>query len=344
MDNGNRFNLVFGRAQPPTAMNIPLPALRLDTSLPSAQAGAEAPAQPSESEAARVRERVVAPPPPAGPAGLDNRRIGQNALVSAISQGGCFGTAFALNNYLRMKAPPMIKRLAAVMTPLLAGFLTSPAEKLTRERVGMQPTRASAPSIAHELLHDAIPSIVLYAVNAAYVKSRLPKRAPTTPAGALTTLALSVGATSLAGALSEAAAQTSGGKPMPALTSPEATQRGIKRALCLLPMSRANWKAANYVIDNKKSVPPEMALDPLKAGTRGWLLRNFRWPTSPLSQAPVQPGISRQPSPPPAPATATPTVQPATTTIPGDSRRPSQPAKPPSPAPSSAPWDCTPAP
>lgn len=233
-------------------------------------------------------------PDPGAPSRFDKRRIGQNAMVSAISQGSCFGLAFALNNYLRLKAPPMIKRLSAILSPLLAGFLTSPAEKLTRDKVGMQPTRASSLT----LLHDAIPSGVLYAVNAAYVHSRkLPKFAPTTPAGAATTLLLSIGGTGLAGALSEAAAQASGGQPMAPLTRPEVVSRGLRRALCLTPMSRANLTSANHVILEGR-VPPELALAPLKAGTFGWIFRNRPKPPALTTPSPVVAQGSSLPSPP----------------------------------------------
>lgn len=297
MDFSNRYNFVFGRALPPTAMTMPLPALQLGTALPGVSARSALTPQPDESEASRARERVMpqGQPDPGEPERFDKRRIGQNAMVSAISQGGCFGLAFALNNYLRLKAPPMIKRLSAIMSPLLAGFLTSPAEKLTRDKVGMQPTRASSLT----LLHDAIPSVVLYAVNAAYVHARkLPKFAPNTRAGAATTLLLSIGSTGLAGALSEAAAQASGGKPMAPLTRPEVVSRGLRRALCLTPMSRANLTSANHVIREGR-VPPELALAPLKAGTFGWIFRNRPKPpsTPSPSPSPVLAGGPSQPSP-----------------------------------------------
>ena len=78
-----------------------------------------------DPEEARTIRDCICPPPRDESRSLDTRRIGQNALISALAQGGCFGLAFSLNNYLRINARPLIKQLSGFFSPIVGGFSTS---------------------------------------------------------------------------------------------------------------------------------------------------------------------------------------------------------------------------
>ena len=213
---------------------------------------------------------------------LDMRRVGRNALVSALAQGSCFGLAFSLNNYLRATARPLIKQLAGFWSPVLAGFLTSPAETAVRRMTGMNPT--APPEGSSGMWHDAIPSVVLFAINKAYATSRrLPKFAPGTPAGMATTVVLSVIGTGVAGALGEAAAQKAGGRREQSPLDTRATiERGMARAATLVPMGATNLYAARHLV-NKGQLPPNLGLKPRDAFLQGGKLCR-RLPQPPVVQ------------------------------------------------------------
>lgn len=251
----------------PTGSAAPLHVASITVPLESMQ-------MPNANDARTLRDNIGPPTPNDGAyEGLDLHRIGQNALVSSIAQGGSFGLAFSLNNYLRANAHPFIKQLAGFLSPILAGFLTSPAETAVRHQTGMQPT--ALPQGASSGWHDAIPSVVLFSINKAYAKSRrLPKFAPGTPAGMATTMLLSVVGTGLAGALGEAAAQRTGGRGEQSPLDTRATiERGMARAATLVPMGGANLYAARHLVQ-KGQLPPNLGLKPLGIGVVGWAGRN----------------------------------------------------------------------
>lgn len=296
-------------------VTVPLEAMQLPS------AASLAGEQPTANDAQSVRERIGPDTRDSDPAGtLDLSRVGRNAMVSAIAQGGSFGLAFSLNNYLRVTAHPIIKQLAGFLSPIVAGFLTSPAETAVRKVTGMNAT--ALPEGSSSWWHDAIPSVVLFSINKAYAKSRrLPKFAPNTPAGMGTTLLLSVVGTGLAGALGEASAQKAGGHREQSPLDTRATiERGMARAVTLVPMGAANFYAARHLV-NKGQLPPNLGLKPLGVGVTGWAGRNKLggWFSSRPVKSPLStpqnvnqgtPPASPQPtSQSPAPSITPPTVQ-----------------------------------
>lgn len=297
-----------GSAAPLHAAHVTVPLESMQMPAASLLAGrSPAPRQPDADEARALHERIggtaSCPDPDRG---LDAQRVGKNAMVCAMAQGGCFGTAFALNNYLRATAHPFIKQLAGFLSPILAGFLTSPAETLVRRQTGMNPT--ALPQGTSSWWHDAIPSVVLFSINKAYATSRrLPKFAPGTPAGMATTMVLSVVGTGIAGALGEAAAQQAGGRQAQNALDTRATiERGLARAATLVPMGGANLYAARHLV-TKGQLPPNLGLKPLGIGVVGWTGRNklaswfsHRLPkTAPPPSLPAAPARSDPPSPTP---------------------------------------------
>lgn len=303
-------------AMPADQMEIPTPELRLGQAARGTGHGVPHPgaphldmssdmAQPGAEEALALRERIC-PPDNREDLALDAERIGKNAMISALAQGGCFGLAFSLNNYLRVNGNPVIKQLSGFLSPVLGGFLTSPAETFVRDQVGMQPT--ALPNGKPAWWHDAIPSVVLLAINKAYAKSkRLPKFGPATPSGMVTTALLSVVGTGLAGALGEAAAQGAGGhQPQRPLDTRATLERGIARATTLVPMGAVNLYAARHLV-HKGQMPPNLGLKPLGVGVAGWAGRNklgawvssrFVKPAQPPTPPPVQP-LAPSVTPPP---------------------------------------------
>lgn len=257
-------------------MSTPAPHQAAGVTVPvaSMQMPPASTAQPDAWQAQAIHDRVGPCVPASRPDRvLDGGRIGRNAMVSALAQGSCFGLAFSLNNYLRATARPFIKQLAGFLSPILAGGLTSPAETAVRRMTGMNPT--ALPEGTSGVWHDAIPSVVLFAINKAYAKScRLPKFAPGTPAGMATTVLLSVVGTGVAGALSEASAQVAGGRREQSPLDTRATiERGMARATTLVPMGAANLYAARHLV-NKGQLPPNLGLKPLGVGVVGWAGRN----------------------------------------------------------------------
>lgn len=304
---------------PAEPMALPTPELRLGQPPRGGAAGAGHPGAPTldmgsalqqpDAEEARTIRDCICPPPRDESRSLDTRRIGQNALISALAQGGCFGLAFSLNNYLRINARPLIKQLSGFFSPIVGGFSTSVAEGVVRDKVGMQPT--ALPSGQSTWWHDAIPSFVLLTINKAYAKSRcLPKFGPATPAGMATTALLSIVGTGLAGALGEATAQGAGGQQaQPRPDTKAIVERGVTRAATLVPMGAVNLYAARHLIANGQ-MPPNLGLKPLGVGVAGWAGRNklgawfsSRFRAQPLTAQPSSP----QPSAAQLPATPLPT-------------------------------------
>jgi len=275
-------------------------------------------AQPDAGEAQALQQRIgpdstgLDPDRP-----LDLQRVGRNAMVSAIAQGGCFGLAFALNNYLRAAAGPVVKQLSGFFSPIVAGFLTSPAETAVREKTAMHAT--ALPEGSSTLWHDAIPSVVLFSINKAYAKSRLPKFPPGSRAGMATTMVLSVAGTGLAGALGEGAAQTAGGRVTQRPLDTRATiERGLARGATLVPMGAANCYAARHLV-RKGQLPPNLGLKPLGIGVVGWagrnkagnILSNRLAKVSRPGSPPPNPVSQNLPSPPPRAEARTPPAKPA---------------------------------
>lgn len=174
---------------------------------------------------------------PATPADRDGRerlaRVGRSALASAIAQGGCFGTAFALSNYARAAGNPVVK-IAAAHLPLVAALATGWAEQAVRGALRAPATRPPQSSLAF----DAIASGALMAVNGSYLLSgTLPRYAPTTVAGVCVTVGLSMLATGLAGASAEATAQHLRDRDPhapPTGAAPEPARTGTGRMLSLV--------------------------------------------------------------------------------------------------------------
>ncbi|MBL0422771.1 hypothetical protein JI739_20720 [Ramlibacter sp. AW1] len=163
-------------------------------------------------------------------------RIAGNAAIGALSVGTWFGSSFALANWLRAAGPPHAKVLAGFALPM-AGFTSGLTEHALREWSGVRATPPQQPSLAH----DAVPSLIFFTVNAGYHGLRLPAFPATTPAGAAVTLGLSLAATGLAGAATEAVAQASRTTPVSAeatrASNPDGFRTGIGRANGLLPLA-----------------------------------------------------------------------------------------------------------
>ncbi len=296
----------------PTGSAAPLQAAGVTVPVACMQMAPASTGQPDAREAQALHGRIGPGVAADGPGhALDMRRVGRNALVSALAQGSCFGLAFSLNNYLRATARPLIKQLAGFWSPVLAGFLTSPAETAVRRMTGMNPT--APPEGSSGMWHDAIPSVVLFAINKAYATSRrLPKFAPGTPAGMATTVVLSVIGTGVAGALGEAAAQKAGGRREQSPLDTRATiERGMARAATLVPMGATNLYAARHLV-NKGQLPPNLGLKPLGVGVVGWAGRNKLggWISQRLGRTPATQPNATPPTAAPLPSPTQPQPQP----------------------------------
>lgn len=233
---------------------------------------------------------VVAPGKRAFPAEVDPAqasKVARNAVVGMLSQGTCFGTVFALSNHLRAVGNPAVKVLAGFL-PIAGGMLTAPAEEAVRDALQTRPTRPATPSLGH----DAIPSAILFAVNAAYIRStQLPRFPAHTLAGAAVTAGLSFAGTLLAGGATEAYAQhTRQRDPHPADPPPKPSvlQTAVGRGLSLMPMAAFNQVTAAFVTA-RGAVPPSLALGPIAVATGGWSLRRLLTPPNPAGHPPAPP-------------------------------------------------------
>lgn len=236
-----------------------------------------------QSEAAKARLL----PADTNGGGLDAERIGKGAIATAFGQGTCFGTAFAFINHLRFKgkAYPKLNTGVGALLPAFTGYLTAPAQRAMFKALDYQSTQMPQDSLAH----DAIPSVMLYAVNIAWARATfLPKPAAGTPAAAGVTLMLSMVGTGLAGAASEAIAQWAGGKPAPLPDDDEVHRKGVGRAVSLLPMGAANFKAWGYVQQLGK-IPDDFKRRPLQIAVVGWAFRNKLMPEPSLPAVPTTP-------------------------------------------------------
>lgn len=235
-------------------------------------------------------------------------KIGRSATIAMLAQGSCFGSSFALGNYLRASGPPVVK-VAAGLLPVAAAALTAPLEMRLRELLNEPGTRPKEPS----LLHDAIPSAVLFAVNAGYIKSSaLPKFPPTSGRAALATATLSFVGTFVAGAATEAAAQYSrrhdpdAAAPPPLPDRSETGRIAVGRALSFMPMAAYMQIPAAY-FTHQNAVPPQLALFPIGVALTGWTFRRVLMPPLQTEQPSVQqpPRAQEPPQHPLQPASAT---------------------------------------
>lgn len=251
---------------------------------PPAEPGAPpSPGGPCVQQPKRVKARLL--PVQASEGALDAERIGKGALATALGQGSCFGSAFALVNFLitKGKAYPFANGVMVAVLPPLTGYITAWAQRETGKALDYRPTQMPQDSLPYY----CIPSASLYMVNISYARSKLlPKPTPGTPGAAGVTLMLSMLGTGLSGAISEVTAQWAGGKPGPLPDDAEVHRKGLGRAASLLPAGAAYARSAAYLKQQGK-IPDDFKKIPFYLALAG-----FPWATylAPKPPAPV-PGI-----------------------------------------------------
>lgn len=240
--------------------------------------------RPPEPQA--VKSRLLPVDAGAGPARLRAVPIAKATVAGLIGQGGCFGLAFALSNHLRVRSNPAVAGVAGLMVPVMAGYLTAPAQRAMFEALDFRSTQPPA----RARWHEAIPSVCIYAVNVLYAQARfVPRPVPGTAGAAATTLLLSMAATALSGALCEASAQWVGGRPDPIPDDGEVRRIGTGRGLSLVPMGLANLRATAYTTHFGR-VPEGFRMRPLQIGLVGWaILRKDLIPPDPEGGQPHAP-------------------------------------------------------
>lgn len=250
---------------------------------------ASSPGPGPASEAAAVKACVLPdasghpPEPPGG--GIDFGKVGKNAVVSAISIGGCFGTMVALNAAVR--ATPGMPTPVKVFTGLLptASFFPTPwVEDGLREALNTSATFPVKPTLAH----DAVASVCLFLFNAACIRSaRVPKFPAASRAGMGAAVLQAAAASVLAGGASELTAQQMNlreAQSGDASSPPAHIDNGRKatgRVLSLVPAAALQTGLAV----RGKPLPPSMSLLPPGVVTGGWSFRRVLIP--PEAPAPV---------------------------------------------------------
>ena len=217
--------------------------------------------------------------PPQARNTTDLVKVGKNAIASALTLGGCFGTMTALNNAVRsLPGMPMAARIVTGLLPSASVFATPWVEDGARQTLG---TTATLPARA-SLAHDAVASVGLFLFNVACGRSAwVPKFAAATPAGVAASVLQCAGASLVAGGASEFSAQWMNARatvtpPHPTMHN---TDKATGRVLSQLPAATLQTELAR----SGKPLPRGWSLLPVALVTGGWSFRRLLAP-------PMEPG------------------------------------------------------